>query len=142
MDKSINPRCLQVSVSGGWGIISKHSRESKTGLHLHPLKSIKNWRVNGIRIIFLPQVLDSYQSEALGVFRVNGLESNISKNKHNQGKIISLGIWQDCVLYCTTQYMARYGHIHTYSMLCESNTKDFFSSAIWYNYFSKWKVSW
>ena len=23
-----------------------HPRQSKTGLHLHPVKSIKNWRVN------------------------------------------------------------------------------------------------
>ena len=41
---------------------------------------------------FLSQVLYSYQPEALRVLGVHVSESNISKNKHNWGKIISLRI--------------------------------------------------
>ena len=41
---------------------------------------------------FLPQVPDSYHTEALRVIRVHGLKSNTSKNKHNWGQIIYLGI--------------------------------------------------
>ena len=76
---------------------------------------------------FLPQITDIYQPEALIVIRAHGLKSNISNNKHNWDQIISLGIWQNCVLYCTVKCMAQYEHIHSSSMLCEINTKSFFS---------------
>ena len=94
-----DPRCLRGSISGGWQIISMQSRERKTGLHLHPLNILKDWKVNRRWIIFLSQVSDSYQPEVLRVLRVHRLESNIIKNKHNSVQIISLGIFQKCVIY-------------------------------------------
>ena len=72
---------------------------------------------------FLPQVLDSYKPEAL---RVHRLESNIINNKHNWSKIIHLGILHHFVIYCNTPYIARYDHVHSYSMLCDLISKDFF----------------
>ena len=57
---------------------------------------------------------------------MRGIKSNISKKK-NQGQIIPLIIFQDCVLYCTAQRMARYGHIHSYSLLCALKYKYFLS---------------
>ena len=125
-----NPHCLWGSVSGGCQIISRKSRERKTSLHLHPLKSLKTCRVNWSRI-FLYQFPDSYQPEALrvlGVLRVHGLESNISKNKQNWGQILSLTIWHNWVLYCTKKIRRRYDQIHSYYMICALNTKVFFSN--------------
>ena len=47
-----DPHCLQGYISEGWKIISSQSRESNTGLHLHPLEIIKKWIVNWSRIFF------------------------------------------------------------------------------------------
>ena len=84
---------------GGLLIVSRKSRERKTGLHLHPLNIIKKWKVNWRRIIFKPQVPDNYQTEALRVLRVHGLEYNSINNKHNWVQIIPLCIWKKCVPY-------------------------------------------
>ena len=127
-------------MSGVCLIISRNSIDSKIGMYLYPLMSLKSWRVNWNRI-FLCHILDSYQAEALRVLRVHGSKSNIIKKK-NQVQIISLDIGQNCVIHCTAQCMAQYDHIFGYSMLRILNIKSLFSKCDMIHLFVKMDLSW
>ena len=131
-----NNHCLRGYVSEGWWIISRQPRERKTGLNLQPLNSINNWRLKRSRL-FKTQGLKGYQPEAV---RVHRLESN--NQEKNWGQTISLGIWNNYMLYYTTQYMAWYDHIWSYSMLCVLNNKAVFSKCYMIQLFFQREMSW